>query len=70
MTMRKIDEICAKVGQDLQKYGVDTFIVLAKCPDSRDIGMNKQGDRVYLVGGLETAKIIVQGELFQKNRKT
>jgi len=66
---KKIDKLCEEAAKVLIDAGVGTFTISAKCPDSEEFGINKAGNKVYLLGLLNTTKIVVQAELFKMNSR-
>ena len=61
--MIKIEKLCVKAAEVLQEYGVGTFVIIAKCPDSEEFGFNKAGNKPFLIGAMDVTKILIQSEI-------
>lgn len=61
--MRKIHEICMATSKVLQASGVTTYVIIAKCPDSNEIGVKYGGSKTWNIGGCEIAKQLIMSAL-------
>lgn len=67
--MRKIDEIAQEAMDLLKKHGVESAMIIAKCPDGYEIALNINGNKAYILEVNEICRDIIKGEIYRKNIK-
>jgi len=67
--MKQIQQIAKDAVLALEKKGIATCIVICKDPDGEYIGINKQGNKIYLLGALNIAEKIIASEIFAMNQR-
>lgn len=68
--MKKIEEVTDECIALLKKHGVETAVVIAKCPDSKMLGLSQCGDVPWTIGIIYAYVLdILKMKLWQGNQK-
>lgn len=58
-----VDDVCNLAAKQLQRAGCENYVLLAKCPDSNELFMLHNGNKVYNIGACELMKAIIESEI-------